>query len=375
MKVLYITSDYSGVHKTLVEHLASIGNSVTVYIPFNKALAHRINEHYEFPNVKFYACAIQSYLDRFLYHNKIKKLVNHILSQDINWLDLDIIHAATCCVEGAIAYELSKIKNIPYIAAIRNTDLNVYFRYMVWNRSFFKKIIDNSEKIVLISPSYRNKTTSYINRSNSSKITFIPNGINVVFLNNKQSIKHISDKSTINIVYTGEITPNKNIIRLCYATKSLIEAGYNLNLTIIGKGKNDHIKTLNALEKLSDRFTWLKILPKQDYNNLIGLYKDSHIFAMVSHHETFGLVYIEALSQKLPILHSIGEGIDGVFKPNTVGIGVHSNNLSSIISGLEHIILNYASMQNNIDALDISQYSWTSIAESYTRLYKCSIKK
>lgn len=39
----------------------------------------------------------------------------------------------------------------------------------------------------------------------------------------------------------------------------------------------------------------------------------SDIFVMPSKPETFGLVYVEALSQGLPILYAKGEGFDGYF--------------------------------------------------------------
>ena len=45
------------------------------------------------------------------------------------------------------------------------------------------------------------------------------------------------------------------------------------------------------------------------------------VFAMPSIFETFGLVYLEALSQNLPVVYTKGQGIDGMFD-NTVGIGV-----------------------------------------------------
>lgn len=44
------------------------------------------------------------------------------------------------------------------------------------------------------------------------------------------------------------------------------------------------------------------------------MFAESDIFVMVSHSETFGLVYIEALSQGLPILYTRGQGIDGTLK-------------------------------------------------------------
>ena len=51
---------------------------------------------------------------------------------------------------------------------------------------------------------------------------------------------------------------------------------------------------------------------------------------MPSSNETFGLVFIEALSQSLPIIYTKGEGIDGYFKDDFIGKAVNSKDNQSI---------------------------------------------
>ena len=58
--------------------------------------------------------------------------------------------------------------------------------------------------------------------------------------------------------------------------------------------------------------------------------KEHQIFAMPSFNETFGLVYIEALSQNLPILYTKSEGIYKYFEEGHFGIGVEPSNIASI---------------------------------------------
>ena len=62
---------------------------------------------------------------------------------------------------------------------------------------------------------------------------------------------------------------------------------------------------------------------------------------MPSFHETFGLVYIEAMSQGLPIIYTKGEGIDGYFKEATVGYSVNPKDVKNIVKKIEMIIHNY----------------------------------
>jgi glycosyltransferase involved in cell wall biosynthesis len=60
-------------------------------------------------------------------------------------------------------------------------------------------------------------------------------------------------------------------------------------------------------------------MPKE---KLLNNYRNSDIFIMPSYNETFGLVYIEAMSQGLPIIYTQNEGVDGYFKEGSVGYSV-----------------------------------------------------
>lgn len=60
------------------------------------------------------------------------------------------------------------------------------------------------------------------------------------------------------------------------------------------------------------------------------------VFAMPSIFETFGLVYLEALSQNLPVVYTKGQGIDGMFD-NTVGIGVDPLSVEEIKNAIKMI--------------------------------------
>jgi hypothetical protein len=46
---------------------------------------------------------------------------------------------------------------------------------------------------------------------------------------------------------------------------------------------------------------------------------------MVNKFETFGLVYIEAMSQGLPVIHPAGQAIDGYFINSSFAVTVKAN--------------------------------------------------
>ena len=78
-----------------------------------------------------------------------------------------------------------------------------------------------------------------------------------------------------------------------------------------------------------------------DKEEVIKYYNQSDIFVMPSLHETFGLVYAEALSQGLPIIYSQGQGIDGFFTEGQVGYHVRSKHPEDIVKAVEDIVSSY----------------------------------
>src|SRR5690606_32772754 len=66
---------------------------------------------------------------------------------NIDFSEIKMIHAHTWYSDGGVAYLLSKKYNIPYITAVRNTDLNVHYKYLLHHRKFGKEILKNANKV------------------------------------------------------------------------------------------------------------------------------------------------------------------------------------------------------------------------------------
>ena len=90
---------------------------------------------------------------------------------------------------------------------------------------------------------------------------------------------------------------------------------------------------------------------------------------MPSKYETFGLVYIEAMSQGIPVVYSSGQGIDGFFKDGEVGYSVSANNLEEYHNKIQLIIDNYDQISLNCTE-KAKEFSWFDISIIYLKLYE-----
>ena len=90
---------------------------------------------------------------------------------------------------------------------------------------------------------------------------------------------------------------------------------------------------------------------------------------MPSIHETFGLVYAEAMSQGLPVIYTRGQGFDGQFNEGEVGYSVEASDSKEIAEKILEIVDNYGEI-SRMSRESCKMFNWNIIAENYNALYK-----
>src|SRR5690606_3295282 len=134
-----------------------------------------------------------------------------------NLSEYDVVHAHSLFSNGYIAYLAYKKYKTPYITAVRNTDLDIFFKKMVHLRRLGVNILLNSQKIIFLSESYKNECIEkYIPQKFKSiimeKAVVIPNGIDDYWFNNKLVVvPNQPFKKTINIIFVGNDSKRKNL--------------------------------------------------------------------------------------------------------------------------------------------------------------------
>ena len=144
----------------------------------------------------------------------------------------------------------------------------------------------------------------------------------------------------------------------------------NVRFTIIGGvGGNDEEHDI-VMKEVQDNSDYIEYLgPIYDKQKLMQIVRECDIFAMASHSETFGLVYVECLTQGLPILYSKGTGFDGMYPDGYVGYAVNSYSDEDIARGLREIMNHYSELKTNISKLDFAWYSWNYTSKKYLEYY------
>lgn len=361
MKILHINSYYakSYFYKNLFEEQLQKSLEIKVYIPVSNKF---LNNNFDYGK---YAKLSHCYKDweRIVFpfkHNKILKDIN----KKFDCRNFDVYHAHSWFSNGYIAYKLNEKYKIPYIVAIRNTDINVFYKYMICLHNLGYKILNNASKIIFISPAYKSRVLNELLPRNITeriydKCVIIPNGVNHFWIENQYSKKNLPLSSNIKILYVGNIDKNKNLLTTCKAIELLLKDGVEVEYTVVGKVKNFKIYQ----ELLSKNY--VNYLGEKSNRELLNIYRENNIFIMPSKTETFGLVYVEAISQGLPVIYSKGEGFDGWFRDGEVGYGIHCQDYIGLYERIKNIMLDNIIIVPN----SVKQFSWKVINEKYMCIY------
>ena len=368
MKILHICNDYCGskVHANLYQELDRLGVNQTVY---TCCKANIIDEKNKFDGLhtNFVYKRLLTTKHRLLYHLKIKTSYNNLVDT-INPKEYDLSHAVTLFADGAVAYRLYKEYGVPYIVTVRNTDINEFLAVAPHTWPMAVRILLHAKKIIFISKAPKDKFCRHfiIKRllpKIQQKFVIQPNGIEDFWLDNVwKGEKNLSH----NIIYVGRFDVNKNVVRLISAVLQLRSNYPDIHLHLVG---GDGWREKDVLKLVSENPSTLtyhgKIYKKE---KLMNLYRECSIFAMPSIHETFGLVYIEALSQGLSVLYTKDQGIDGLLDER-VGEKVKALSTKSICAGLDKMLSQRKSYLSS-EVMDFERFRWKEIGDMYHMIYK-----
>lgn len=287
---------------------------------------------------------------------KIEKLIEK---------NFDIIHAHSFISDGYIGYKLSKKYNIPLVLSITGTDVYEQLVFYPHLRLLAKKMYEHSLGVIARSYAVKKRFIKLVRIKDDKKIKVIPNGIEEKKFLNSEINKVQSNP--FKLIFVGQLIKLKNLERTIVAIKKLIDKGYDIKFEIVGDGRlKQKIESLIKKLKLENNIKLVGKIPHEDVYNRI---KQNNALIMCSTKETFGMVYIESLSQYRPIIYSKNRGVDGIFQKN-VGVGCNPLSIESIEKAIEEMINNYNYYFNEVVEFNKEEFKNFTIKNTVKKYYE-----
>jgi len=368
MNILYICAIYHEalLFRDLLDSIeAQSNNKIFVFNGVEKGT--KVKEKFRIildDKVFFSEC--YSKLDSNLYFPKRWKLVKTLIA-NIDVSKFDFIHAHSLMNNGYVAYKISQISSLKYIVTVRNTDINRHMK-IPFLRGIARKIVDHASGVVFLSKPYRDfYVEHYIPLSKRDdflkKSTIITNGVEKFWIDHKANEARNIDGSIVKLIFVGRIDKNKNLSLVLNACDELICRGIRTALTVVGDAINtEEMKMLQQKE-------YVIIKDFMSKEELITEYRANDIFVMPSKTETFGRVYLEAMSQGLPVIYTRGQGFDGQFDEGVIGYSVDSSDYMELANRVQLILDDYSSISKRA-LKHIDRYSWAEIGNQTIKFYE-----
>lgn len=363
MKVLQIANGYldKPLYRHLFDHMDRKTVENVVFVPVAKADKRESNR----PDVLVRPCF--SSLDRRLYFPKQWKTLRAIVASLAPQLQsFSLTHSHTVFSTGCASLKLKRKFGIPYVVAVRDTDVNLFFAKYPFMRGLGNTILREAARVVFLSPAYADFVREkYVRPSWQNEIraksVVIPNGIDDVFFGGKPNgAKTPHDPFTI--IHVGDIIHRKNILSTLAAVETLLAEGEKVRFMVVGPPKDASI-----VEALQGK-AFVQIFPPCDCSGVVEHFRQADVLVMPSFHETFGIVYAEAMSQGVPVIYTRGQGFDGHFPEGEIGFSVSPYSPREIVDAVRRIKDNYHELSQRC-LRQCKRFDWTAIAGTYEDIY------
>lgn len=353
-------------------HVNSYFLSNAIHYNLYKELKSRKDDQFLIPVYKFFREKhidgididyVFTSIDKKIFFTKIPKVVFLFFKKKLR--NFDYIHSHTVISDGIPGVIISYITRKPLVVSVRNTDISLFINGSIVFKLVAKLILKKSQAVFFISPSLKKKIQNLYPDIDSSKYYLLPNGLDNYWVQNRAlEPKRLSNRNEIKLLFVGEIIPRKNLTILLNYLHEYTDYKYELN--VVGKN-TDNIDFISLSDSITNENRLIYHGPIYEKEKLKALYRDCEIFLLLSFAETFGVVYIEALSQGLPIIFSRDEGLDGFFPNGKIGYSSDPNSLKELHQNVMKIISNYEAMSAN--ALMASRsFEWENIADNYINI-------
>lgn len=367
--VLHLCSDFANqnIYRQLVTHLQKAGVSQRVFAAVRSQAEVVRQPADQPPALLFDFRNVLRRHHRILFGSKIRLTCRTVATR--GWpSECGIIHAHFLYSDGAAALRLGRSHGVPFITAVRNSDLFSFmkFRPDLWPTA--KAVLREAAAVVFLTPAYRElllrRLRGRLLAQVRAKAVVIPSGLSAPWLENPAPFR--PPHPDIRVLYVGDFSANKNIPAIIRAVDS-IRARRPATLTLVGGGGDGEQAVDRMLEAGRGSFV-TRHQPIRDADRLRGIAREHDVFVMPSFRETFGVVYLEALSQGLPIVHSRDQGVAGLIRDPDVSRQVDPGSVDSIAEAIEALHRAFASLHARCVA-EASRFSWDRVAVRYRRLY------
>ena len=208
------------------------------------------------------------------------------------------------------------------------------------------------------------------------KLVMVPNGVNTHIYENveKQDLKSFRSKFALPeekiVLFVGRLVYEKGAHVLINAIPKVLEK-IDAKFVIVGSGyMKEQLSNIVRSMGLEHKVLFTGFVEDE---TLLKLQKCADVSVVPSLFEPFGIVALEAMAAKSPVVVSDTGGLSEIVEHDSTGVKVYPNNPDSLAWGITKVLLdeNYRNrIRENAYKKVQEKYDWDKIAQQTKRIYE-----
>ena len=275
----------------------------------------------------------------------------------------DIIHAHKFTIEGLLGYSLARRLGRPLVCSVwGNTDGRI-IRARPDLRSRWQEVADFASLVFPVTP-WALEALSRSLRIDKTKIATLP-----IVPTNEVELKPAGGSTRLACVLRLDDYVNKGVVTLVAAVAVLRREFPDLTLDLIGSGSPRTVMDVHEVVERAKMQGVVRLIGQVPNDRMAAELNRCAAMVLPSRHESYGLVYVEALLAGIPILLSRGRGIDGFLPIGRIGYACNPDDVNDVAAGLRHILTNQVALKASIAEMQTSGAFDVFKAASISRTY------
>lgn len=289
----------------------------------------------------------------------------------------DVIHAHDWLVCDA-AKALKNLSGKPLVCTIHatehgrnagiSTDLQQRIHQLEWELTY------ESERVIACS-SYMSQEIQHVFSLPSGKIHVLPNGVNRNQLQPKATVsgtsvssEYLNDGERV-VLFIGRLVREKGVHLLLEAAPEILMAFPETRFVIVGKGPSQTELSETARRLGIEAHVSFTGFISDEERNLLLQKADVAVFPSL--YEPFGIVALEAMAAKTPIVVADVGGLSDIVDHQHNGLKMLPSDAHSLAAQTKWILCNPSLAEQLVDVAEseLSRFDWNTIARRTQDIY------